>query len=311
MRFPIESIRETILHENRNVRDFAMEYFSKSRLRDPLAFDYVIRAFDRYEFENAFNFHAFDRGLHLTKDSFAWLLEKLSERSTKRNDRRETLVRELSSLLAWADIELLSAFEDSLRQARFLEEETRTIIADRLELRNVSGEECWNRLLVIAGSPKPGDRVPRLQMAMLEMALAPFKEDFSDRVFEMLSRKLNADADSKDFWLERIAINLAGEFLLSESVPLLVDKIRVSPDAWFDEVTESLCRIGTDQVVECVESAYEGSCTDFRFSAGMILGRVKSPRATESCTNLFSLRNGSGKQSEPGLAARNNGKRRA
>lgn len=285
MRFPIETIREKILSEDREVREFAVAYFSRSGSRDPLVFDYVLQAFEKFGLEGAFGLNTFDDELHLTSDSFAKVLDILEKSRRSNTEPARAIRRELSDLLTWADADLLGEFESPLRKARFLDDECRARILERLDLRKIGPEECWAELGLFAEQAHKHRAIDFDRITMLTKAMKPHKQALAERVLELLARKI--DENSIDYWLEYIAIELAGELNIQESVPLLVNKLFATRDMMPEELENALRKIGTDEVTELLKANYARGSSHCRYSVATILERIKSDKAAKTCLELL------------------------
>ena len=84
MRLSEDKIKAGILHSNRDVRDAAVMYFSRSACRDPSILPLAVAAIEKYGWSDVFQFPSDIEGLPLSDRTLPWVLQQLPARRSSR-----------------------------------------------------------------------------------------------------------------------------------------------------------------------------------------------------------------------------------
>ena len=244
MRLSADQVKQAILHEDRDVRDAAVYYFSRSFSTDPSIMPLAIQAIDQYGWKDAFEFYSFMPDLPQTDETFVWLAGQVKSHGTP--DEEYGYLNAIRSGLTHADAAILERHQSEALNLDELEDEAKKTISERIALRSKSAEELWCELAAFCYRSDKQDKVPD-------------DLDLADHLVEALGRHLEFSAPKvlailhngpSDNWMELCAVRLAGELRLQETIPSLV-ALFDKPDDWiFEEGHRALVKIGGDTVVE-------------------------------------------------------------
>ena len=261
MRLSEDRIKAGILHPDRDVRDAAVMYFSRSACRDTSVLPVVIQAIEKYGWEGAFLVPTAVEGLPLSEETLPWVLGQL--RQTELLKDRTILGRgwhgALASFLWKADAKLLVRHKAEIFSLPGLPKNDRDYMDMRIDLLTVDAETCWRELEAICHQASENQDDPDTEYGYsLVEAIARFGE--TEKVLSILPQKVEDAWDYGKGWMEQFMVSLAGEMRLDAAVPHIVAKLREAAeeaDLLFEEGRDALVEIGTN-------AAVEGAATLFR-----------------------------------------------
>lgn len=284
MRLSEEKIKQGILHPDRDVRDAAAIYFSRSACRDTSVLPLAIQAIEKYGWQHTFIVSSAIEGLPLSDENLSWVLKELRQN----NFQGDTIWRgTLARLICDSNVGLLARHKSEVLE--ILDEEDRDWIDMRLDLLTVDTETCWRELESVCGeaSELRADPDTRYGYALVE-ALA--RHDNAERVLSYLAEKnINLD-DYGEVWMEMFMVNLAGEMRLEAAVPHIIRKIKQAEehaDLLFEEAERALIEIGTDVAVDGAATLFSDSNWVPRISACCVLQHVHSDLAVAKALELL------------------------
>ena len=254
MRLSEDKIKAGILHPDRDVRDAAAMYFSRSACCDPSILPLAIEAIEKYGWEKAFLVPPVVEGLPLSDETLPWVLDQLQHNELLKD--RSMLGRgwhgALLSFLWKADAKLLAHHESEIFGIKGLPKDDHDLIDMRIDLLTVNADTCWRELelLCINASKEQADPDTEYGYALVE-AIARCGE--TEKVLSLLPQKVEDPFDYGKGWMEQFMVSLAGEMRLDAAVPHIVAKLRDAPDEadlLFEEGEGALVEIGTDAAVE-------------------------------------------------------------
>ncbi len=284
MRLSEEKIKLGILHSDRDVRDAAAMYFSRSACRDTSILPIAIQAIEKYGWQHTFIVSSAIEGLPLSDETLFWVLKVIQQN----NFHGDTIWREtLTRLICDANISLLACHRSEVLDV--LDKEDRDWINMRLDLLDVNAETCWRALEALCQEARKTRSDPDTHYgdALVE-AIA--RHGDTDRVLSYLAEKDIDLTDYGEVWMEMFMVSLAGEMRLEAAVPHIIRKIEEAEehaDLLFEEAERALIEIGTDAAVEGVTSLFSGDWTR-HISACQVLQHVHSDLAVSKALDQLS-----------------------
>ena len=163
MRLSEDKIKAGILHPDRDVRDAAGMYFSRSACRDPSILPLAIQAIEKYGWEQAFLVPPVVEGLPLSDETLPWVLDQLQHNELLKD--RTMLGRgwhgALVSFLWKADAKLLARHKVEILGIKGLPKDDRDLIEMRIDLLTVNADTCWRELELLCHQCQQGSSRPR------------------------------------------------------------------------------------------------------------------------------------------------------
>jgi hypothetical protein len=281
MRLTEDQVKEAILSPDRNVREAAVYYFSRSFSPDPGILPLAIQVIEQRGRDEAFKMYSFMRELIQTDETVLWLVEQVKK--CGETDEEYGYVHALRSALIHADAILLQQHDDTILQLDELDEKEKDTICQRVRLASQSPDDLWLQL---------EDFCQRSD----KLSTVPEDLDLVDDLVEALGRHPGFSApkvlailngESADNWMELCAVRLAGEMRLQERIPQIVALLNDADDWMFGEGHRALVKIGGNKAVEVLAQAYPTGSADLRSLAASILESIHSDLSVETCLNLF------------------------
>ncbi len=284
MRLSEEKIKVGILHPDRDVRDAAAMYFSKSVCRDTSILPLAIQAIEKYGWQHTFNYSSAIEGLPLSGETLSWSLKELQQN----NFQGDTIWQgTLARLICKANVGLLARHKSEVLE--ILDKEDRNTIDTRLDLLDVDAETCWRELDALCQVAKSTCSDPDATRgdALIE-AIA--RHGNAERVLSFLAKK-NIDLDDYgEVWMEMFMVGLAGEMRLEAAVPHIIAKINEAEehaDLLFEDAEQALVEIGTDAAVEGAAALFSSDWTR-RISACQVFQHIHSDLAVAKALEQLS-----------------------
>ena len=238
MRLSEDKIKAGIIHPDRDVRDAAVMYFSRSSCRDPSIMPLVIQAIEEYGWEGAFLVPSVVEGLPLSDETLPWVVRQVQREDLPAGYRTKDLVPGWQSALAWllcsADPNLLARHKREIFGIKGLPKDDIDLIDMRIDLLTENADTCWRDLesLCLQARDDRADPDTDYGYALVE-AIARHGNAYADRVLSSLAEKIEDLEDYGEGWMELFTLNLAGEMRLKaaakkinpdEMVPLKLTK---------------------------------------------------------------------------------------
>jgi hypothetical protein len=269
-----ERIKPYLLHEDRHIREAAVEYFSDSWSSDPDLVPMLLDACERFgDQDDIRGLYVADR-FPLTEPSFDRVLEHLAK------SQDEAMVRNLNGVIAHAPAALLIAREVAIRENPNIDPEIVPRLDRRRELAGWSGEKLWQELQDFAERSKEAATTGDLDLDDAEdlvdaLALHPIPDD------ETLCRLLR-ELEPEEGWLEIFLVDLAGERRISQAVPALVDKFRIDTDYLLERSLRALAKIGDPEASRLIRAIYPTGNDEFKYFPPAVLAAIKHPESEEA-----------------------------
>ncbi len=146
MRLTEEQVKQLIVHDDRDVRDAAVYYFSRSFSTDPGIMPLAIQAIEQYGWENAFEFYSFIQDLVQTDETVLWLIAQLKRYGGSTDEGERRYANAATNGLTHADAAILEQHQSEILNLDELEDEAKKTISERIEFRSKSAEELWDEL---------------------------------------------------------------------------------------------------------------------------------------------------------------------
>lgn len=286
MRLSADQLKQAICHPDQDVREAVIFYFARSFTADETVLPLVIEAIERYGRVQAFPFYTFMANLPLNDATLPWLLSELSHGEEEVDGYFECLVGCLSS----ADPSLLKHHQATIMEMGSLLDDDRDAIAERIWLFTRSPDELWHDLeeFCVAQVSEPDDTDVDVGFACrLVSALAQHRDEFVERVLNLLAIEVEDDADDPMIWMEPLAIRLVGEMRLHEAMPLIIDRLGEDDDFIHEETNRALIRIGTDEVVNALASKFVTANQSFQLSVCFVLEFIHTDLSAAKSLELF------------------------
>jgi hypothetical protein len=288
MRLSEDKIKAGILHPDRDVRDAAAMYFSRSACRDTSILPLAIEAIEKYGWEGAFLVPPVVEGLPLSDESLAWVLKQLQQEALLK-DRGWRAA--LSWLVCNADPHLLARHASEFLRVKGLNNDDINLIEMRVDLLNVDAETCWRELELLChcASDDQDDPDRAYGYALVE-AIARYGD--TEKVLSLLDENIENVNDFGETWMELFMVNLAGEMRSNAAVPHIIAKLREAPkeaDLLFDEGQRALVQIGTDAAVEGAATLFSQGDWIRRMTGCHVLQHVHSDLAVAKAIELLPL----------------------
>jgi len=285
MRLQANRVKQLILHDDQDVREAAVYYFSRSYSNDPSIMPLAIQVIEQHGWDEAFEFYSFMEDLVQTDETVLWLIAQIKKyvQTTDEDERRYAHLA--SKGLVQAETTILERHYAEIISLEELEDEAQFAICQRLRFATQPPDELWDHLVFFCDrSDKLNDVPDDLNAAyFLAEALGQHPEFTIQRIIPILAGETGHEGK----WLELFAVRLAGELRLQEVIPSIV-ALFGEPDDWIcDDGHRTLVKIGGDRVVEELARAYPAGSTDLRSVAASIFEHIHSDLSVETCLKFF------------------------
>lgn len=279
---PVEKVKEAIISPDRELREAAVYYFARSHSDDRSLMPLVMQAFERFG-DTAFEMFTFLEDLVQTSESVAWLCRQIEQVDPDAEEEASSFFTACVAALRHADSAALKPHEAAIAGLEHLDDESKTIVADRIHVSSFTSEALWAEIEEFC---KAQDQEEEAEDHDLEFgwaiadAVARFPDECRGRVLDTLRQK-------GEDWLELLAVRMAGRLRLNEAASCLIDLL-TEWDTWaYQEALNSLARIGTDSVVEQLAARYVTADNDLRLAIACILENIHTDRSVRKCLELL------------------------
>ncbi len=293
MRLSEDKIKAGILHPDRDVRDAAAMYFSRSACRDPSILPLAIQAIEKYGWEQAFIVPPVVEGLPLSDETLPWVVRQLDSEDVRKDCT--AFGRGWHGALAWllcdANPNLLARHNTELFGIKGLSNHDINLIEMRVDLLNMKADSCWRELELLCLNAREDRADPDREYgyALIE-SIARQGQEHADRALSFLAEKIGDLDDYGEAWMELFMVNLAGEMRLDAAVPLIIAKLRDAEeraDLLFEEAERALVQIGTDVAVEGAATLFAQGDWIRRMNGCHVLRHVHSDLAVAKTLELL------------------------
>jgi hypothetical protein len=285
MRLSAQHVMDAILHPDREVREAAVYYFSRSCSLDPAVMPLVLRACNQYG-PDAFESWTFLAHLVHNDETVAWLIRQLEERQPGVDKYGLDVLEHFAEALCNANLDLLERQFLSIQAVEQLNERFLKHLANRLELRSASPDDLWDDLVVLSDyvddAGFPTDVEADYAAALVE-ALARHTNSISDRALGIIQDEEQGYGD----YLITMAVRLVGELRLESAVPDLVGWLGSADDLIAEETHDALVKIGGEAVVRELVSRYDEEERDFAIGATSVLEDIHSDSSVQASVDLL------------------------
>jgi hypothetical protein len=274
-----DRIKPYLTHQDKYLRDAAVEYLQDSWSRDPDLIPMVLDACDRFGLaENRRGIDACER--------FLWseaALERVLELLDRTED--EGLVHRLNQLLSHAPAGLLLVRWDAVVDHPAVDPETVTVLERRREFADWTGERLWEELQDFARRSSESRYTNGLDLRYAEdlvEALAGHGVPDDETVCRLL-RELREEWG----WLEIFLVDLAGARRIRQAIPDLIDKFHIDTDYLLERSKEALARIGDPEASRRLREIYPAAEEHFKNYTSNVFGSIKHDESESAILALL------------------------
>ena len=294
MRPSADQVKAAILDSDRDIRNAAIRYFSRSFSPDPRLVPLVIEAVEKYGWD-AFTHYYFLRELKQSSATVDWLIRRVQLVKVPRSDPDFDDDDAFVEALTHADPLLLREHEARIRELKTLAPHEQEAIEQRVQFVSLPSEELWRKLEQLCESlpedepEDPGeDSISTADLTFANRiieALSRHREQFAERVLIILL----GEEDDADRWMEIFAVRMAGEMRLSAAIPRLVDYLHDDREFLPEDSERALIKLGSDEVVNELLRNYSSGDRYFQLSVADILANVATDLAVQNLHDLLKL----------------------
>lgn len=275
----VEQVKPFLLHEDRPVRDLAVDYFHDSWSQDTDLVPIILQACRRYGgHENIHGLAACNR-LVLVEASLDDILAMLADIETP------DIAWHLLRAIVHVPIGVLLQRESAILDLPNLPEEIVVRINRRKDLSGWPEAKLWQELQDFARRSEDKRHVGEIDHGyahdMVE-AMGGHDEPKAAVICDLLRT-----VGEEQGWLEIFLVDLVGERRLHEAIPLLVDRLRIDTDYLRDRVMDALGKIGDPEAVRLIRAAFPNEPWHVKNYASGALGRIKHPATEDAILELL------------------------
>ena len=161
MRLQDDQVKRAILDPDRDVREAAVNYFSRSFSQDPGIMPMAIQAIEQYGKDNAFEGYSFLKDLLQTDETVLWPIAQRKKLPGGEEYGYEYAIR---SALAHADAAVLERHRAEILCLEDLSDDAKRTITERISFLSESPEELCGRSAIFADVVMPWTRFPRISI---------------------------------------------------------------------------------------------------------------------------------------------------
>jgi hypothetical protein len=297
MRLSDEQVKELLLHDDRQVRTFALDYFANSYSPDPTVMPCVIEQINRRGFKGLFDrWHSAGLAhLQQSPETIQWAMETLeSNKSTQEGECQPS--DDLTQVnCAWRVINAADAtltypyrkrLDNLLRKTNrgFLRE-----LTDRWDLIDSSFENLWDELnRKVRKARRAGKWVKSVRYVE---ALSRHREAMVSHVLDTLRASVeNIDFKSYEYAMSAFLVEIAGLSRMTEATELIARTFEYDGEIDNEVANLALIRIGTPAAVAAVKEQILIGFEAARWYGPSVLGNIHSDEAIAAGLDLLSRR---------------------
>ncbi|WP_198000779.1 SEC-C metal-binding domain-containing protein [Gimesia fumaroli] len=286
MRLPEEQIKQAILHPDLDARTLALQYFTKSFTEDTTIMPLVIKAVEQYGREPSIPLIKESFHLPQTQTTIEWCIDELRHHENSDDSR---YAYALSDLLTHADPQLTRTRESEILALPCFDRILAYAFSERIQLLDEDADSLWKKLFDFCESESDPDLydMDLPHACRLSEALGRLGSEVADRVLELLNEEIDYSESSPRLLMQGFLLYLAGDLRLIESVPLLIESLKIIDDWHNEEAQRALVKIGGDVVVEVVVNEFPTEDWHFQISGSSVLENIHSDLAIQKSIELF------------------------
>lgn len=289
MRLSEEQVKQGILHDDREVRFAALQYFAQAFSRDATVMPVVIEVLREFGRQEAFEFTFPIAELVQTPETIEWATAELPLLDATSEAERH-LRNSLARLLVRAEPELTLPRETEILQALDFDPDYRQQFARRLKAHAMDDDACWREIEAICEADKNRLYVNETRFREAKefaLVLARRGQRHAERMMALLAEEVGDLENNALTWMEPVVVYMAGEMRYEPATPLLIGKLLKDDELLNDECVYALTKIGTDSAVRGVGEAFRTAEWGFRLIASSVLGRIHSDLAVAMASELL------------------------
>lgn len=276
-----QEVKPLLLHEDKLVRESAIEYLDRSWPDDPEIVPLLLQAYRQFSATLFRSSLAYCDQFVITEETLDDILDMLAAAK----DSHATW--HLNRAVLNAPTEVLMARRSAIFDTRQLSPDIADSIRQRFELSERSPDWLWEELQDYARRSEDKrytNDIDHGYVNNLITAMAQHDTPSAGTICELLE---STEIDGG--WLEIFVIDLAGERRIAEAIPTLVDRYRVDTDYMLERVTVALTKIGDRQAVRRIRSVFMDESWHFKNFASGVLGRIKHQEAEDANLALLEV----------------------
>lgn len=285
MRLTEDQVKQAILHNDREVREAAVYYFSRSFSEDSEIMPLAIQAIEQYGWRDAFESYTFIHDLVQTDETVFWLIDQIKKIADFEGDEEGCYANGITKGLVDANATILEHYKAEIHDLKELSDEAQFAIRQRIQFATEPPEELWDHLAFCCNRCDTLHNVPDdLDAAdYLAEALGRYPEFTLHKILPIL----NGETGDEGNWIELFAVRIAGELKLHTAVAQIIRLLETDDDWIPEEGHWALVKIGGDGVVEQLAEAYAAGSSDIRLSAASVLENLHTDLCVQTCLRLF------------------------
>ena len=137
MRLSADQVKQAILHDDRDVREAAVYYFSRSFSTDPSIMPLAIQAIEQYGWKDAFEFYSFIVGIAPNDETVLWLLGNSRSMDGSTDEKELSYVHATMRGLIHADAAILERHQSERSSISMnWRDEAKKVISERIAFRS-------------------------------------------------------------------------------------------------------------------------------------------------------------------------------
>jgi hypothetical protein len=291
MRLTHEQVKQGILHSEQLVRDAALRYFADSFSPDASIMPLAIEAVEKYGPGKAFRCISALDGLVQTEDTLLWLIDQLNRLGRPQNYEDGQRCRQFSDVIIDADVSLLMKYEERILALEGLEPKARDMMADCLRLLTLDTASCWRELEEFCEANKGKQYINEVDLPQARRVAEAISRDqgSQERVLSLVAQKVGDSQGDAMWWMEGLAIYIAGLMRLEAAVPMIAGKLKDEDqgDLVCDECAIALARMGTDHTVGAICKEFPSANYTYRLFVAASMEKIHSDLAVQECHRLL------------------------
>jgi hypothetical protein len=271
-----EKIKPFLLHPERVVREFVVDYFKDSFSRDQELMPLILRCCDVHPGEKEVRYMLANANQFIqTEETITEIFVRLSSDPKNCNYYEKIIID--------SSLELLDKYRNRFA---LLSNQGRKMAERRLLLKEMATEELWKGLMAY-GHDNAGKYVNQFDYKYGEcMAyeLANRLDVPHDAIIERLKNPFPDDYEG----YEGIYLNvLVGEMRLKDAIPVWLEHLRIEADLLNETAEYGLIKVGSAEVIRAIGNYFAGEEWGFRLYASGVLENIRLPESEELLCQLL------------------------
>jgi len=268
-------LKKYITHDDRQVRQFIVEYFVEGHIADQDIMPLLLDAYENDpEKEEASILLYYAARLPQTVETI--------KRVYKLQPIDSNAMFHIDNILAYADLELLRQYNDIRPRMEYANK----ILNDRFYLSTIETANLWNELWRYSESGE-GNNLHQFNYSYCYLIIDELvqRNDFPmDKFREKLKQYYPPEYSG---WDDTFLSYIAGELRLTEAIPFLIDNLKIDGDFLCEKSAVALAKIGTNEVVRAVYREYLNESRHFRIYSSGVLEKTKVSECEEIIIDIL------------------------